>query len=69
MKEEDRRSLLRHLTMDEYRDIINVCASLPYVTMEVHSTGIYQVSFSIYEIELVYASYRTFQFFFLNVNK
>lgn len=38
MKEEDRRSLLRNLTMDEYRDIINVCASLPYVTMEVHST-------------------------------
>ncbi|XP_048767691.1 translocation protein SEC63 homolog [Ostrea edulis] len=38
MKEEDRRSLLRHMTSDEYRDIINVCASLPYVKMEVHST-------------------------------
>lgn len=69
MKEEDRRSLLRHLTMDEYRDIINVCASLPYVTMEVHSTGIYLIrchfQFMHYEIELVYASYRTFQIFFL----
>lgn len=41
MKEEDRHSLLRYLTADEYRDIINVCSSLPYVTMEVHSTGIY----------------------------
>nr|XP_022289100.1 translocation protein SEC63 homolog [Crassostrea virginica] len=38
MKEEDRHSLLRYLTADEYRDIINVCSSLPYVTMEVHST-------------------------------
>ncbi|XP_061192090.1 translocation protein SEC63 homolog [Saccostrea echinata] len=38
MKEEDRRSLLRHMTSDEYRDIINVCATLPHVKMEVHST-------------------------------
>lgn len=39
MKEKDRRSLLNFLTQDEYNDIINVCASLPYITMEVFSSG------------------------------
>ncbi|XP_033739797.1 translocation protein SEC63 homolog isoform X2 [Pecten maximus] len=37
MKEEDRRLLFRNLGNEEYRDIINVCASMPYVTMEVRS--------------------------------
>ena len=39
MKEEDRRSLLRTFTDDEYRDVINVCARLPDVSMEVSSKG------------------------------
>lgn len=41
MKEEDRRLFLRYLTMDEYRDIINVCVLFFYVIMEVYFTGIY----------------------------
>ena len=39
MKEEERRSLLRSFTDDEYRDVMNVCARLPNITMEVSSKG------------------------------
>ena len=39
MKEDERRSLLRNFTDDEYRDVMNVCARLPNVTMEVSSKG------------------------------
>ncbi len=39
MKEEERRSLLRSLADDEYRDVMNVCARMPNVTMEVTSKG------------------------------
>ena len=39
MKEDDRRALLRTFTDDEYRDVMNVCAGLPNVTMEVSSKG------------------------------
>ena len=39
MKEDERRALLRNFTDDEYRDVMNVCASLPNVTMEVSSKG------------------------------
>ncbi|KAK3097244.1 hypothetical protein FSP39_007997 [Pinctada imbricata] len=38
MKEEERKSLLRHLGSDEYRDVMNVCATMPHVTMVCHST-------------------------------
>lgn len=54
MKEEDRHSLLRYLTADEYRDIINVCSSLPYVTMEVHSTGIYIYEYTMYIFKFLF---------------
>ncbi|KAJ8315346.1 hypothetical protein KUTeg_007496 [Tegillarca granosa] len=37
MKEDDKRALLRNLTNEEYRDILNVCASLPYVRMVIKS--------------------------------
>lgn len=35
MKEKDRRQLLSFLSTDKYRDIINVCASFPFVKMKV----------------------------------
>ncbi len=41
LREEERRSLLRSLTDDEYRDVMNVCASMPNVSMEVTSKGTY----------------------------
>lgn len=35
MKEEHRKHLMSFMTMDKYRDIINMCASLPFVKMKV----------------------------------
>ncbi|CAH3176181.1 unnamed protein product [Porites evermanni] len=35
MKDEDRRSLLRNLTGEQYEDVINVCSMLPIVEMKV----------------------------------
>jgi len=37
LKEEERRLLLRTLNDSEYEDVINVCCSMPYVTMEAHT--------------------------------
>lgn len=37
MQDEDRRSLLRGLTDDEYQDVMNVCRKLPHVKMEVRT--------------------------------
>ena len=39
MEEEDRRALLRTLTDDEYRDVMNVCATMPNVEMTIKSEG------------------------------
>ena len=39
MKEEDRRALLRSLTDDEYRDVLNVISMMPNINMEVTSEG------------------------------
>ena len=39
MEEEDRRLLLRTLTDDEYRDVMNVCAVMPNVEMIIKSEG------------------------------
>lgn len=39
MEEEERRSLLRSLSDEEYQDVINVCATLPNVEMIVRSEG------------------------------
>ncbi|CAH1799731.1 unnamed protein product [Owenia fusiformis] len=38
MKEEDRRSLLRSISDEEYKDIMNVCTSMPHITMKVHTS-------------------------------
>ena len=35
MKDDDRRSVLRHLTNEQYDDIMRVCSSYPYVEMNV----------------------------------
>lgn len=37
MKDDERKSLLRGLSPEEYRDVMNVCATLPYVIMTVRS--------------------------------
>lgn len=37
MKEDERISLLRSLSPDEYRDVMNVCATLPYVILTIRS--------------------------------
>lgn len=39
MKNDERRDLLRTLSEQEYRDVINVAAIMPYVTMDVKSQG------------------------------
>nr|KAG5706886.1 hypothetical protein BaRGS_021392 [Batillaria attramentaria] len=39
MKDEDRRQMLRSLTDAEYRNIVTVAASLPYVEMTIRSEG------------------------------
>jgi hypothetical protein len=39
MKEDERISLLRSLSPDEYRDVMNVCATLPYVILTIRSEG------------------------------
>ena len=39
MKEDDRRSLMRNLTDDQYRDVMNVCATMPHVDLDVESKG------------------------------
>lgn len=39
MEEEDRRALLRTLTDDEYRDVMNVCAIMPNIQMIIKSEG------------------------------
>lgn len=36
MKDSDRRSILRHLTNEQYDDIIRVCSSYPLITMDVN---------------------------------
>ena len=35
MNEEDRRSIVRHLTDEQYQDVMRVCASYPLVNMDV----------------------------------
>ena len=40
MEEEDRRALLRTLSDDEYRDVMNVCATMPNIEMTIKSEGI-----------------------------
>ncbi|CAE1323240.1 SEC63 [Acanthosepion pharaonis] len=37
MKDDERRSILRSLTDEEYLDVMEVCASMPYVTLEIKS--------------------------------
>lgn len=49
MKEDERRALLRSLADDEYRDVMSVCATLPNVTMEVNSKGIFFFIFYLFE--------------------
>jgi translocation protein SEC63 len=39
MREEDRRNMLRNMSDDDYRDVMNVCASMPYIQMNVTSGG------------------------------
>lgn len=39
MKDEDRRQMLRSLTDGEYRNIVAVAGSLPYVEMTIRSEG------------------------------
>ena len=39
MKDDERRDLLRTLSEQEYRDVINVAAIMPHVTMDVKSQG------------------------------
>src|SRR6218665_1122298 len=39
MKEEERRALLRQLTDSEYRDVMNVVATLPNVEVKVRCEG------------------------------
>ena len=39
MKDEDRRSILRHLTNEQYDDIIRVSSSYPLVNMDVKVKG------------------------------
>lgn len=39
MKDDERRSILRSLTDEEYLDVMEVCASMPYVTLEIKSEG------------------------------
>ena len=41
MGEDDRRALLRQLTDSEYRDVINVCAMLPNIEIEVQCEGLF----------------------------
>ena len=39
MKEDERKSVLRSLSPDEYRDVMNVCATLPHVILTIRSEG------------------------------
>lgn len=39
MKDEDRRVMLRNLSDQEYRNVINVLAAMPLVKMEVTTEG------------------------------
>ena len=39
MTDEDRKSLLRNLSKTEYDDVMNVCAMMPFVTMDVQTEG------------------------------
>lgn len=39
MDDEDRRSMLRSLSDNEYLDVMTVCAYLPYVEMTVKTEG------------------------------
>ena len=45
MDETDRRSLLRQLSDAEYRDVLNVCATMPNVEMEVCCEGVFYAIF------------------------
>ena len=39
MKNDERRDMLHSLSEQEYRDVMNVAAAMPYVTMDVKSQG------------------------------
>jgi len=39
MREDERRALLRTLADDEYTNVMNVCANLPYIEMDVKTEG------------------------------
>ena len=40
MKEEDRRTLLKALTDDQYQDVLSVCYSMPLIDFKVQCEGI-----------------------------
>ena len=40
MKDSDRRSILRHLTNEQYDDIIRVSSSYPLIEMDVKTKGL-----------------------------
>ncbi len=41
MKDSDRRSILRHLTNEQYDDIIRVASSYPLIEMDVKTKGFF----------------------------
>ena len=54
MKDEDRRSILRHLTNEQYDDIIRVSSSYPLINMDVKVKGdlynIFETNFDLFLI-------------------
>lgn len=41
MKEEERRSLLKVLTDDQYEDVMRVCSSMPLINFKVQCEGMF----------------------------
>ncbi len=56
MKDEDRRSILRHLTNEQYDDIIRVSSSYPLINMDVKVKGnlynIFEKNFNLFLINI-----------------
>lgn len=41
LKNEERRSILRQLTDEQYNDVLKVLGEMPYIDFQVRSEGIY----------------------------